>query len=97
MYAGIAISDKNPDLIIGLEKQYNKADYLICLWDENVFKGAGTHAEVTISYDLKKPVYLINKIPALELSGWIMACSTKIFESFDSLKLFLLDRYNQND
>ena len=75
----------------------NKADYLICLWDEIVFKGAGTHAEVTIAYDLKKPVYLINKIPALELSGWIMACSTKIFESFDSLKLFLLDRYNQND
>ena len=29
LYAGIAISDKNPDLIIGLEKQYNKADYLI--------------------------------------------------------------------
>ena len=75
----------------------NKADYLICLWDENVFKGAGTHAEVTIAYDLKKPVYLINKISELELSGWIMAGSTKIFESFDSLKLFLLDRYNQND
>ena len=34
LYAGIAISDKNPDLIIGLEKQYNKADYLIKMrWD----------------------------------------------------------------
>ena len=35
----------------------NHADYIICLWDRNVFKGAGTHAEVTIAYELKKPVY----------------------------------------
>ena len=25
----------------------NRADYLICLWDQNVIKGAGTHAEIT--------------------------------------------------
>ena len=35
-----------------------KADYLICLWDQKVIKGAGTHAEVTFAYDLKKPVFL---------------------------------------
>ena len=75
----------------------NHADYIICLWDRNVFKGAGTHAEVTIAYELKKPVYLVNKISELDLSGWIMACSTKIFDDFKSLKHFLLERYNEND
>ena len=35
----------------------NHSDYIICLWDENVLKGAGTHAEVTIAYDCKKPVF----------------------------------------
>ena len=43
----------------------NSVDYLICLWDESVFKGAGTHAEVTLAYDCKKPVYLINKLKFL--------------------------------
>ncbi len=75
----------------------NHADYIICLWDKNVFKGAGTHAEVTIAYEIKKPVYLVNKVPELELSGWIMACSTKIFDDFESLKPFLFDRYSRND
>ena len=56
-----------------LEIVREKADYLICLWDENVIRGAGTHAEITFAYDLKKPVYLINKLPQADLSGWIMA------------------------
>ena len=72
----------------------NSVDYLICLWDESVFKGAGTHAEVTLAYDCKKPVYLINKIGVSDLSGWIMACSSEIFPEFDELKSFLLDQYS---
>ena len=72
----------------------NRADYLICLWDESVFKGAGTHAEVTLAYDCKKPVYLINKVGVSDLSGWIMACSSEIFPDFDELKSFLLDQYS---
>ena len=74
-----------------------KADYLICLWDHNVIKGAGTHAEVTFAYDLKKPVFLINKLPFNDLSGWIMACSSKIFSNFDELKKFLIEEYGYND
>ncbi|MDP6339599.1 MAG: hypothetical protein QF842_04620 [Candidatus Marinimicrobia bacterium] len=74
----------------------NSVDYLICLWDESVFKGAGTHAEVTLAYDTKKPVYLVNTIPVSDLSGWIMACSTEIFTDFDQLKLFLSKRYKKN-
>ena len=74
-----------------------KADYLICLWDQNVIKGAGTHAEVTFAYDLKKPVFLINNLPFNQLSGWIMACSSKIFSNFDELKIFLVKEYGNND
>jgi len=57
----------------------NKMDYLICLWDESVFKGAGTHAEVTIAYECGKPVYLINKLPTIDLSGWIWLAVQKYF------------------
>ena len=76
-----------------IETVRNRIDYLICLWDNNVLKGAGTHAEVTLAYESNKPVFLINKIPKVDLSGWIMACSTKIFNDFDSLKPYLLDKY----
>ena len=75
----------------------NHTDYLICLWDKNVLKGAGTHSEVTIAYDSKKPVYLINKLPKKDLSGWIMACSTEIFNNFDELKNFLIKKYKSNE
>jgi len=68
-------------------------DYLICLWDEHVLKGAGTHAEVTIAYECNKPVYLVNKLPSKDLSGWIMACSTEIFPDFNILKTFLAKQY----
>ena len=74
----------------------NKCDYLICLWDESVMKGAGTHAEVTIAYESNKPVYLINKLSIDNLSGWIMACSTKIFTDFEPLKIFLSEEYSKN-
>ena len=72
----------------------NKCDYIICLWDENVLKGAGTHAEVTIAYECNKPVFLVNKLEFNDLSGWIMACSEEIFPNFDSLKSFLAEKYS---
>ena len=72
----------------------NRADYLICLWDLNVMKGAGTHAEITLAFDLNKPVYIVNKLPLIDLSGWIMACATEIFDDFDQLKEFLIKNYN---
>ena len=72
----------------------NKADYIICLWDKNVIKGAGTHAEVTLAFELNKPVYLVNKLPLMDLSGWIMACSTEIFDDFNQLKEFFIKHYS---
>ncbi len=71
----------------------NKADYLICLWDQNVMKGAGTHAEITLAFMEQKPVYLVNMLSPKDLSGWIMACSTKIFSNFSNLKKHLKRKY----
>ena len=32
---------------IDLDGVVNKADYVICLWDESVLKGGGSHGEIT--------------------------------------------------
>ena len=77
-----------------LDAVINKADYVICLWDQNVFKGAGTHSEVTFAYYHGKPIYLVNKLPINDLSGWIMYCASEIVNYFESLKTLLNNRYN---
>ena len=77
-----------------LDAVVNKADYVICLWDENVFKGAGTHSEVTFAYYHGKPIYLVNKLPINDLSGWIMSCATEMVDDFESLKVILKNKYH---
>ena len=79
-----------------LDAVINKADYIICLWDENVFKGAGTHSEVTFAYYHEKPIYLVNKLPIYDLSGWIMSCATEILDDFESLKVILKNKYHND-
>ena len=74
----------------------SKADYLICLWDENVIQGGGTHAEVTFAYWYHKPVFLINQLKKVKLSSWIEACSTSVFDDFKSLRLYLSILYKSN-
>ncbi len=76
-----------------LQTVTQNCDYLICLWDESVFKGAGTHGEVTMAYHSDIPVYLVNRVPIEDFSGWIMACSTEIFHDFETLKRFLKKHY----
>ena len=71
-----------------------EVDYIICLWNAEVFKGAGTHGEVTLAYQNNVPVYLVNHIPLRDLSGWIMACSSEIFNNFEDLKVFLLEKFD---
>ncbi|MBT3216061.1 MAG: hypothetical protein HOD97_07495 [Candidatus Marinimicrobia bacterium] len=71
-----------------------ESDYVICLWDESVMKGGGTHGEVTLAYHFGIPVYLINTIPMEDLSGWIFSCSTEVFNSFDALKIHLEKTYH---
>ena len=71
-----------------------EVDYIICLWNEDVFKGAGTHGEVTLAFQHNVPVYLVNQISLADLSGWIMACSSEIFNNFEDLKTFLLEKFD---
>ena len=71
---------------IDLEAVVNEADYLIVKWDESVFKGGGTHGEITMAYWLNKPVYLVNSLPMNDVSSWVLSCSDEVFDSFDSLK-----------
>ncbi len=79
---------------LDLNNVMNNADYVICLWNRDVFIGGGTHGEVTMAYTIKKPIYLVNQVPLEEFSGWIMSCATKIFSDFSTLKMFLSETYN---
>ena len=67
-----------------------RADCVICYWDDGAMKGAGTKGELTIARYFKKPVYLVTTIPLVEIPGWVLGCVTKMFGSFDELKAHLL-------
>ena len=82
---------KNSEIIrkiisVDLEAVVKHADYLIVKWDTSVFRGGGTHGEVTMAYWLGKPVYLVNSLPIADISSWIFSCSEEIFDAFESLK-----------
>jgi hypothetical protein len=70
----------------------DRSDYLICYWDESAARGAGTKGELTMAKYFKKPVYLVTSDPLYSLPGWVLACITKSFASFEDLKSFLLQR-----
>ncbi|MFC1566147.1 hypothetical protein ACFL4B_04345 [Candidatus Neomarinimicrobiota bacterium] len=78
-----------------LNSVVNKSDYIICLWNNAVLSGGGTHGEVTMAYYYHKPVYLINQLNDIELSGWIMSCATEIFTDFNSMQKRLLEIYGK--
>jgi len=66
-----------------------RADCVICFWDEGAMRGAGTKGELTIARYFKKPVYLVTTIPFAEIPGWVLGCTTTMFRNFDELKAFL--------
>ena len=95
------LKKENPELFIKFIrrivdqdlKAVENSDYLICLWDDIVLKGAGTHGEVTYAYKIGKPIFLINKLDSIDLSSWILGCTTKIFNDFTDLKQYLKSNY----
>ena len=94
----ISNPDKYKELIrkiidIDIEAVINKSDYLIVNWEKSVFRGGGTHGEITMAYYFKKPIYLVNQVPIDHLSSWIYSCSTELFTSFNDLKSFILRQY----
>ena len=79
-----------------LNSVVNKSDYLICLWNQEVLIGGGTHGEVTMAYYYNKPIYLINQLNVRnQLSGWIMSCATEIFTDFKSIQKRLFEIYGK--
>ena len=66
-----------------------RSDFVICFWDESAMRGAGTKGELTIAKYFGKPVYLVTLMQSHEIPGWVLGCTTRMFLSFDELKLFL--------
>jgi hypothetical protein len=76
-----------------LDTLMNKVDYVVCLWDEHVLNGGGTHGELTVAYFHNIPVYMVSKISPAKMSSWILGCTTEVFESFEELKTFLETKF----
>ncbi len=78
-----------------LELIENKADYLICYWDDAALAtgSGGTPAELTVAYRKGIPVYLVSPLPPEKISGWMLACADQVFRSIEELKEFLVARY----
>lgn len=70
-----------------------QADYVICYWEREATRGAGTQGELTTAYRKGIPVYLVTDLSPSEISGWILGCAEHIFRSFEELKAFLLETY----
>ncbi len=70
-----------------------RANYIVCSWDEDCARGAGTSAELTLAYQRGIPVYLVTQMPVEKVSGWVLGCSTGIFSSFEELRGFLRRHY----
>jgi nucleoside 2-deoxyribosyltransferase len=65
-----------------------RADAIVCYWDEHAGRGAGTQGELTFAHRLGIPVYLICGVPVEQISGWLLACATQIFHSFNEFQEF---------
>lgn len=73
----------------------NRADYVVCFWDEAAARGGGTQAELTAAYRKGIPVYLVAAMPREEISGWVLGCTDKVFSKFEELKSFLSEIYGK--
>lgn len=60
--------------------------WVVAYIDEHV--RAGTYGEVVFAYSQGIPVYVIWKLPEEHISGWILACSERIFFSIQECMEF---------
>jgi hypothetical protein len=72
------------------------SDYVICYWDQGAQRGAGTKGELTIARYFNKPVYMVTRIPKVNIPGWVLGCVTEFFDSFEHLKEFLVSYYKSD-
>ena len=78
---------------VDLDAVVNGSDYLIVNWDKSVFKGGGTHGEITMAYWFNKPIYMVNALPIEAVSSWIFSCTEYICSNFEDLKIKLKEIY----
>jgi hypothetical protein len=71
------------------------SDYVVCYWDAAAARGAGTQGELTFAHRAGIPVYLVLGMPVSCVSGWILGCATRVFESFIELQAYLARAYAQ--
>ncbi len=76
-----------------MDRIERQTDYVVALWDDASARGGGTAAEVTLAYRLGKPVYLVLGMPRASASGWVLAAAAEVFESFEALRVFLLNKH----
>ena len=74
-----------------------RTDYIVAFWDEHAAKGAGSQAELTLAHRKGIPVYLVTALPVTHISGWILACASHLFPSFEELKRYLALRYSRTE
>jgi hypothetical protein len=72
-----------------------RADYVVCYWDASAARGAGTQGELTFAHRNGIPVYLVLGMPSRVVSGWILGCASRIFDSFPELQSYLSRTYAQ--
>jgi len=96
------LKQENIDLYVDLIRELvdsdsreivEKTDYVVCYWDESAQRGAGTTGEVSMARLTRKPVYMVTAMELQGIPGWVIGCTTKVFVSFDELKVFLLGKY----
>ena len=78
---------------VDLDAVVKGSDYLIVNWDKSVFKGGGTHGEITMAYWFNKPIYMVNALPIEDVSSWIFSCTEYICSNFEDLKIKLKEIY----
>ena len=78
---------------VDLDAVVKGSDYLIVNWDISVFKGGGTHGEITMAYWFNKPIYMVNALPIEDVSSWIFSCTEYICSNFEDLKIKLKEIY----
>jgi hypothetical protein len=78
-----------------LEWIERKCDYIVAYWDEYAGRGAGSQGELTIAYRRGIPVYFVSAVPVEQVSGWILGCASEVFTSFESLRSFLAEKFEE--
>ena len=67
----------------------HRCDAIVCYWDRNAGRQAGTQGELTFAHRLGRPVYLICRVPLQEVSGWLLGCASEVFPDVECFLEFM--------